>query len=167
MEDRLQQSLLSSFQKMGRESKFVEYAKLLGSKGISNWDDGLIALEREDIIELGIKEGDIDIFSSEIKKRREEFREVSVKSVDTQSMVSYMNARKYQYTEEKLEHELSKLYEIYRSVNSNCFNQFPDLCKISFLTFIAQEKILFVGPSSTNIEEIFKQYIAYLDIPEQ
>ena len=60
-------------------------------------------------------------------------------------MLSYKSPSKRYYTEEKIDSDLSKIYEVFNEVNNNFFNQFPDLAKVVFLTFLAGEKMIFVG----------------------
>jgi hypothetical protein len=59
--------------------------------------------------------------------------------------MSYKSPAKRYYTEEKIDSDLSKIYEVFTEVNQNFFNQFPDLAKMTFLALIANEKMLFVG----------------------
>lgn len=95
---------------------------------------------------------------------------------DIASMASYATSnypKKYQqqekmnqhfYTEEKIERELSKIYEVWQEVNDEFFNQFPDLTRIIFLTFISQEKMLIYGGiHSSNVEELFRAFSKFVD----
>ena len=48
-QDKLYNSVRKNFQEANLEQKFLEYVQQLKSKGISNWDDGLVGLEGEDL----------------------------------------------------------------------------------------------------------------------
>ena len=115
--DKLYTAVKKNFQESHSEQKFVEYAQMLKNKGISNWDEGLIGLEAEDLQEIGIQRQDIGFFMQEIKRKRDEFREQSVKSFDTQSMLSYKSPSKRYYTEEKIDSDLAKIFDIFSEVN--------------------------------------------------
>ena len=52
-------------------------------------------------------------------------------------MLSYKSPAKRFYTEEKIDSDLTKIYEVFNEVNNSFYNQFPDLAKIIYLTFIA------------------------------
>lgn len=71
-------------------------------------------------------------------------------------MISYKSPAKRYFTEEKIDSDMAKLFEIFNEVNNNFFNQMSDLAKITFLTLLAGEKLLFIGQGSTNVEELFK-----------
>jgi hypothetical protein len=71
-------------------------------------------------------------------------------------MISYKSPAKRYFTEEKIDSDMAKLFEIFSEVNNNFFNQMSDLAKMTFLTLLAGEKLLFIGQGSTNVEELFK-----------
>jgi len=58
----------------------------------------------------------------EIKRKREEFKENSTKSFDTASNTGYKSSSKKFYTEEKIDSDLAKIYEVYNEVNNSFFN---------------------------------------------
>jgi hypothetical protein len=60
-------------------------------------------------------------------------------------MISYKSPAKRYFTEEKIDSDMAKLFEIFSEVNNNFFNQMSDLAKMTFLTLLAGEKLLFIG----------------------
>jgi hypothetical protein len=59
---------------------------------------------------------------------------------------------------------MSKIYEVWQEVNEEFFNQFPDLTRVIFLNFVAQEKMLIYGSTNaSNVEELFRAFSKYID----
>ncbi len=53
---------------------------------------------------------------------------------------------------------------MWQEVNEEFFNQFPDLTRVIFLNFIAQEKMLIYGGThATNVEDLFRAFSKFVD----
>ncbi|KAL4434750.1 hypothetical protein ABPG74_017170 [Tetrahymena malaccensis] len=176
LQDKAYNNIKYYFQTQSNLEKFNEIATVLQKNGIHNWDEGLQFKNESDLIELGVDEKYAHIFVNEVKRQNQFNNDLSDFS-DIASMASYttsQNPRKFllsqdktnqqYYTEEIIERELNKIYEVWQEVNDEFFNQFPDLTRIIFLNFISQEKMLIYGGiHSSNVEELFRAFSKFVD----